>query len=91
MFYVYILVSKSAKPFCYVGLTDNVKERLLEHNQGLSIATKGYRPLEMKWYCAFPTREQAAQFEKYLKSGSGRAFTQRHLLAGSSAIAPSEG
>lgn len=78
MFFVYI-IKNTAKSFQYVGLTDDVDKRVSEHNQGLSIATKGYLPLELAWYCAFPTRSQAAQFEKYLKSGSGRAFTQRHL------------
>ncbi|MBI5466607.1 MAG: GIY-YIG nuclease family protein [Candidatus Kerfeldbacteria bacterium] len=79
MVYVYIIVN-SAKTFKYVGLTDDINKRVAEHNQGLSIATKGYQPLELKWYCAFPSRSEAAQFENYLKSGSGRAFTQRHLV-----------
>jgi hypothetical protein len=28
----------------------------------------------------FPDEGRARQFEKYLKSGSGRAFMKRHLL-----------
>jgi len=27
----------------------------------------------------FPTEQQAARFEQYLKTGSGRAFAKRHL------------
>jgi hypothetical protein len=29
----------------------------------------------------FPTEREAVRFEKYLKSGSGRAFAKRHFAA----------
>jgi hypothetical protein len=29
----------------------------------------------------FPTEREALRFERYLKSGSGRAFAKRHLAA----------
>jgi hypothetical protein len=32
----------------------------------------------------FPTEQQAVRFEKYLKSGSGRAFAERHFSTGAS-------
>ncbi len=78
MYYVYILLGKHS--FHYTGITDNLSKRIKEHNFGNSIATKAYRPLRVVWYCAFSDRPSAARFEKYLKTGSGRAFTRRHFL-----------
>ncbi|MFH1749441.1 MAG: GIY-YIG nuclease family protein [bacterium] len=43
-------------------------------------ATKGKRPISLVFYCAFPTKEQAVEFEKYLKSGSGQSFRNKHLI-----------
>lgn len=79
MFYVYILTSQS-RAFHYVGLTRNLHRRFMQHHQGQTPITKGYRPLQLTWFCAFPDRFRAGRFELYLKSGSGRAFSQKHLL-----------
>ncbi|MDX2095626.1 MAG: GIY-YIG nuclease family protein, partial [Alphaproteobacteria bacterium] len=37
-------------------------------------------PWELVWYCAFPDKYKALEFEKYLKSHSGRAFANKRLL-----------
>jgi putative endonuclease len=75
--YVYIL--KNERGYQYVGLTDNLEKRLVKHNEGAVSSTSKYRPWTIVHFTAFPTREQAAQFEKYLKSGSGTIFRYRHL------------
>jgi len=80
VYYVYILKSKRTNKFHYVGLTSNLTNRFSEHQEGKTAVTKGYRPLTLAWYCVFGNKNQAAQFEKYLKSGSGRSFAKRHLL-----------
>ncbi|MBI4135171.1 GIY-YIG nuclease family protein [Candidatus Uhrbacteria bacterium] len=80
MHYIYIIKSLSKKDEHYTGLTDNLRVRIREHNHGKSVATKRYMPWELIFYVAFPSRSKAAQFEKYLKSGSGRAFAQKHLI-----------
>jgi hypothetical protein len=36
--------------------------------------------MEICHFVAFESREKAAEYEKYLKSGSGRTFRQRHLV-----------
>ena len=36
-------------------------------------------PWKLKLYIAFETLPQAQHFEKYLKSGSGHAFANRHF------------
>jgi putative endonuclease len=79
MFYVYLLYSSKSKNF-YCGYTNNLKKRLLEHNDGLSKSTKPYLPWRLVWYCAFEDRVKAKDFEKYLKSGSGKAFLYKRLV-----------
>ncbi|GAC1335659.1 MAG: GIY-YIG nuclease family protein [Bradyrhizobium sp.] len=78
MKYVYILESQDSEHF-YVGVTDDVPARLAKHNAGEVSHTSKYRPWRLKTYIAFSNHEQAVAFEKYLKSGSGRAFAKRHL------------
>jgi hypothetical protein len=41
--------------------------------------TAKYRPCRLAVSIGFETSAQAAGFERYLKSGSGRAFAKRHF------------
>jgi predicted GIY-YIG superfamily endonuclease len=77
-YYVYILELSNKKH--YVGCTINITERFTRHTKGYVPATQPHRPLKLLWCCSFSDRYKAYQFEKYLKSGSGRAFTMKHLL-----------
>jgi putative endonuclease len=77
--YVYLLQSVSHPDQRYVGLTGDLRSRLNTHNEGKVLHTSKFRPWQLRTYVAFSTREQAAQFEHYLKSGTGRAFANRHL------------
>ncbi len=79
MHYVYLLKSQSHQDQRYIGLTSDLKTRLHKHNEGGVAHTSKFVPWEIRTYLAFSSREQAAQFERYLKSGSGRAFATRHL------------
>ena len=79
MFYVYILSSTNGQS--YVGCTDNLKERLEKHQKGYVPATKPLLPVKLISYFAFSNKYTAFAFEKYLKSGSGRAFIKKHKLA----------
>ena len=80
MFYVYILRSKNHPEQTYVGFTENLKQRLLKHNQGGSPHTANFAPWEIEFYCAFPYESRAREFERYLKSHSGKAFATKRLL-----------
>jgi len=42
--------------------------------------TKELRPIQLAWYCSFISKIQALNFEKYLKSSSGFAFRNKHLV-----------
>ena len=79
MHYVYILRSKVYSTETYVGSTSDLKKRVADHNSGKSINTNKYKPWKLEAYVAFSHEELAYKFETYLKTGSGRAFTERHL------------
>jgi putative endonuclease len=76
---VYLLQSLSNPDQRYVGLTGELRARLNKHNEGGVPHTSRFKPWHLRTYIAFSTREQAGPFELYLKSGSGRAFANRHL------------
>jgi len=78
MYYVYLL--NLADDSYYAGSAKDVKKRFIKHSKGDALATKGKRPVELVFYCAFMIKQQAIDFEKYLKSGSGQAFRNRHLV-----------
>jgi predicted GIY-YIG superfamily endonuclease len=76
--YVYILESLDSEHF-YIGIADDLGARLAKHNAGEVSHTSKYRPWRIKTYVAFSDEKQAFAFEKYLKSGSGRAFAKKRL------------
>ena len=79
MKYVYLLESQSHPGQRYVGLTSDIELRLAAHNAGQSTHTSKFRPWFLVGYLAFAVESKAAAFEKYLKTGSGRAFAQKRL------------
>jgi putative endonuclease len=80
MYYVYLLRSKDHPDQTYVGSTSDLRKRLTEHNGGKSIHTNKFKPWNLMAYVALPKQYLAEELERYLKSGSGRAFAYRHLL-----------
>jgi putative endonuclease len=79
MKYVYILQSVTDRERFYTGITDDLNARLSKHNLGEVAHTSKYRPWRIKTYIAFRDGESAQAFEKYLKSGSGRAFAKARV------------
>ena len=79
MNYVYILQSISHPEQFYTGLCQDVAARLNAHNVGQSPHTSKYKPWRMLSYHYFERPETAAAFERYLKSGSGRASATKRL------------
>lgn len=79
MYFTYIIRSISNPEKTYIGFTANIEERLKAHNQGKSSHTRKYIPWEISFYAAFPDKIKAMDFEKYLKTGSGKAFSKRHF------------
>jgi putative endonuclease len=73
MFFIYAIKSK-VRNYIYVGMTNNVERRLIEHNNGENRSTKAYKPFVLIYTEAFPTRIEAREKEKYLKSGIGKEY-----------------
>ena len=80
MHFVYILKSLKDPGQHYVGITENIGQRLQEHNSGKSIFTNKYKPWKLETYVAFSNEKPAHSFERYLKQGSGFAFLKKHLI-----------
>ena len=79
MRYVYLLRSSVDPRRTYVGLTHDLSTRLDAHNRGEVSSTARHRPWAIDVVVRFREDERAIAFERYLKSGSGRAFARRHL------------
>ena len=79
--FVYIVRSDVDPSRHYVGVTSDVGNRLEWHNHGPCGHTVEHRPWSLVVIIEFPTERQALRFERYLKSGSGRAFAKRHFSA----------
>ena len=78
-YYVYILQSENNHNRFYAGFTEDLDSRLESHNAGQNTNTIKYRPWRIKTAIAFTDRQKALDFERYLKSPSGRAFAKKRL------------
>ena len=78
MYFVYVL--KCNNSTFYVGCTNNLENRLERHKKGQVESTKKRLPVKIIIYIAFQNKYLAFNFEKYLKTGSGRAFLKKHFL-----------
>ena len=76
MYYVYILKSKIDNEL-YIGFTNNLRKRLLEHNAGKSRSTNNRRPFSLIYYEAYTSRNDAIHREQSLKL---RGRVRRQLL-----------
>ena len=76
---VYILRSESEPLRHNVGITNDVRDRVEWHNRSPTGHTVMHRPWALVVSVEFTSEREAVRFEKYLKSGSGRAFTKRHF------------
>lgn len=78
MYYVYILLL--ADKTYYIGFSSELRKRVAAHMTGDVPQTGKYRPLRLIFYSAFTTKTKALEFEKYLKTGSGFSFRNKHFI-----------
>lgn len=78
MFYNYVIQSLKDGQL-YIGFTDDLKKRLKEHNQGLNLSTKRYKPWKMVYYEACIDKDDAIRREGYLKTTQGNRLIKRRL------------
>ena len=76
--HVYLL--RCSDETIYTGCTGNLKQRMKAHNDGQVSYTKSKLPFELITFITFTDKYKAYQFEKYLKSGSGKAFMNKRLI-----------
>lgn len=76
---MYFVYSLKCKDGYYVGCTDDVVDRLDRHQKGDVQATANRLPITLEFYFAIEDKYKAFEFEKYFKSGSGRAFINKHF------------
>jgi len=76
--YVYVLYSLNHK-FIYVGYTRDLRGRFQKHNKKEVKSTSHYVPLELIFYEAYQSIEDALRRERHLKTTKGR-MTLKSML-----------
>ena len=64
----------------YVGCTSNLDQRISRHEKGYVESTKYRLTVTVVTTIVFVDKYKAFEFEKYLKTGSGRAFMNKRLI-----------
>ena len=78
MWHVYVLKSKIDGDR-YVGITNDLRHRLAMHNSGKVLSTHDRRPLYIIYVETYCNQHDAANREKFLKSGWGKSYLNRVL------------
>jgi len=78
MWYTYIIQSKKDQKL-YTGMSNDLRKRLLQHNDGKSTYTKGRGPFTLVYYEACLNQDDARSRELYLKSGMGKRYIKNRL------------
>jgi len=76
--YVHILKSTKSGDL-YIGYTDDLRKRPMEHNRGLNFSTKPGIPWQLIHYEAYRNKKDAERKEKYLKTNQGSRLLKRML------------
>ncbi len=82
MYYVYLLKSKIDGSI-YIGYTNDLKRRFVEHNEQKNISTKYKAPFQLVYYEAYASRADAKHRENMLKRFSGSTIHLKKRLKNS--------
>lgn len=77
-YYVYVLRSLKDGLF-YIGYTEDLKQRVYDHNMGKNTSTKNRRPLELIFYEAFLNKFDVLKRERYFKTSKGKTTLKQML------------
>ena len=78
-FYTYILYNKENDKF-YIGSTNNLKKRLVEHNERKSNYTSKYvGGWLLVYYEVFYSRLEAMERERYFKSFKSKVYIKQFI------------
>jgi len=76
----FVFLLKCSDNTIYTGCTKSIENRLKRHENGEVLYTSSRLPVQLITYIAFNNKYNAFAFEKYLKSGSGKAFSNKRFL-----------
>jgi len=76
--FVYVLQSSSDRSN-YVGCTNSLKRRLLEHRSGKNFSTRNKGSLKLIYVEAYINQKDAYDREKFLKTGWGKNYLKKVL------------
>jgi putative endonuclease len=79
MFTVYVIKSLHSGRL-YVGYTENIDNRIKEHNRGKVRSTKAYIPYYLVYKEEYENKTLARKRELFLKSGQGRKFIKSKFI-----------
>lgn len=72
MYFVYFLRSESKPDKTYIGYTKCLVNRISQHNAGLNIYTRRYKPWKVESFILAETKQVAKTAEAYFKNSSGK-------------------
>ncbi|MCK5592327.1 MAG: GIY-YIG nuclease family protein [Candidatus Pacebacteria bacterium] len=78
---LYILESQINKRY-YVGATNNLKERIVQHNKGRVKSTKSGKPWKLKYYEKHISLSEARKRELQVKKWKKRAAIEKLINYG---------
>ena len=81
MEYVYILQSEKNKRY-YIGSTNNLKRRLLEHNSGQTKSLRNLLPVVLVFSKGYKERGKARKVEVHLKKFKSRVIIEKIITDG---------
>lgn len=80
-FYTYAILCDDDS--IYIGHTDDIERRWKEHRHGQgAVWTQKHKPVKIAHYEEHDSRDEAAEREKWLKTGYGRKWLKREIEAG---------
>ena len=80
MYHLYILKS-TIKNYSYVGVTNDLKRRLIEHNNGKNKSTASYRPFLLKYSEKYEILSETRKREWFLKCTPQGGKFKKKILA----------
>ncbi|MFH1012264.1 MAG: GIY-YIG nuclease family protein [Candidatus Peregrinibacteria bacterium] len=75
-YWVYVLRSEKTG-YRYIGQTNNLPKRLMEHRKGLTRSIRFQLPFALTYFECYKSRCEAMKRERFLKSGKGREWLQK--------------
>lgn len=78
MYNVYVLISLKDYKF-YIGFSENLEQRLKDHNSGSNKSTKNRRPFKLIYSEAHLSKIDALKRERYFKTAKGKTTLKQML------------